>query len=74
MLLGNKYEAQDMVCKRGRPSKGEKPIDAKRKLLDAAVGLIEQKGIEAVTVNNVPNESGISNGTFFIISKTSMTL
>lgn len=54
-----------MAKKRGRPSKSEDQIDAKQKLLDAAVALIEKEGMEAVTVNNVLEESCLSNGTFY---------
>ena len=54
-----------MVRKAGRPSKSIEPVDAKKRFLDAAIRLIRQRGIEAVTLNNILNESGLSNGTFY---------
>ena len=54
-----------MVRKRGRPSKSIDPVDAKKKFLDSAIRLIGERGIEAVTLNNILNESGLSNGTFY---------
>ena len=65
MLFNNSQEALDMVRKAGRPSKSIEPVDTKKRILDAAIRLIRQRGIEAVTLNNILNESGLSNGTFY---------
>ena len=54
-----------MPRKCGRPSKTEAPIDARQKLIDAAIAIIRREGADAVTVRSVVEESGLSIGTFY---------
>ena len=54
-----------MPRKCGRPPRSAEPMDAKQKLIDAAVALIKREGADAVTVRSVVEESGLSIGTFY---------
>ena len=54
-----------MAGKRGRPSKAVEPTDARKRLVDAAIALITQNGIDAFTAANVVETSGLSTGTFY---------
>ena len=54
-----------MPKKCGRPPRSSAPIDAKKKLIDAAVTIIRREGADAVTVRSVVEESGLSIGTFY---------
>ena len=42
-----------MPRKCGRPPKSAESLDAKQKLIDAAIALIKQEGADAVTVRSV---------------------
>lgn len=54
-----------MPRKCGRPSKTAAPMDARQKLIDAAIAIIKRDGADAVTVRGVVEESGLSIGTFY---------
>ena len=54
-----------MNGKRGRPRKSAEQADHREQLLEAAVRIIRRDGAQGLTVRNVCEEAGLSNGTFY---------
>jgi len=54
-----------MNGKRGRPPKTAEQANHREQLLEAAVRIIRRDGAQGLTVRNVCEEAGLSNGTFY---------
>jgi AcrR family transcriptional regulator len=54
-----------MNGKRGRPPKTDEQANHREQLLEAAVRIIRRDGAQGLTVRNVCEEAGLSNGTFY---------
>ena len=54
-----------MNGKRGRPPKTAEQANHRDQLLEAAVRIIRRDGAQGLTVRNVCEEAGLSNGTFY---------
>lgn len=52
----------------------QKALQTKESILNAAIVLMEKKGFEELTVKNICEEAGVSNGTFFYHFKTKEAL
>lgn len=52
----------------------QKALQTKESILQATIQLMERKGFEELTIKNICEESGVSNGTFFYHFKTKEAL
>lgn len=52
----------------------QKALQTKEKILEATIHLLERKGFEELTIKNICEKSGVSNGTFFYHFRTKEAL
>jgi AcrR family transcriptional regulator len=55
-----------MVTRQKRPRMTKAPEDRRREIMDAAVHLFAQKGIQATTVSEIAEAAGVAKGTFYL--------